>query len=241
MLRSRTVRVAALTNAITLALVTSAMGVASMSTSEVVVIHGCYGSNSGALRVIDPLSDSCRNGEVAIQWNREGPQGPAGPAGPEGPVGPEGPAGPEGQPGTEGPIGPEGPQGQTGATGPAGQAGPEGAVGAAGPAGPAGPMGPQGVSGPPGVSGYVLVVAESALNSASPKGAIATCPANTSVLGGGGRYRLTESGVSGPLVLTENAPVFERSWIATVQEMGEGDVTGDWKTIVYVFCAVVES
>ena len=45
------------------------------------VIHGCYDSKSGALRVIDPsTSQTCLNKETAVTWNQTGPQGPAGPS-----------------------------------------------------------------------------------------------------------------------------------------------------------------
>lgn len=92
------------------------------------VIHGCYNSKSGALRVIDS-SESCGKSEYSLSWNQEGPQGPAGPTGATGTDGPVGPAGPEGP---AGPVGPTGADGAVGAVGPQGPAGPEG------PAGPAG-------------------------------------------------------------------------------------------------------
>lgn len=58
------------------------------------VIHGCYKTSNGSLRVIDSPAVQCdpRN-ETAISWNQTGPQGPQGPAGPQGPQGPEGPTG----------------------------------------------------------------------------------------------------------------------------------------------------
>src|SRR5215207_4217381 len=69
------------------------------------VINGCYKSQNGQLRVIDPATDSCHPSETAISWSQTGPQGPKGdkgdkgdpgPPGPEGPPGPQGPAGPAG-------------------------------------------------------------------------------------------------------------------------------------------------
>jgi hypothetical protein len=75
------------------------------------VIHGCYKSQNGQLRLIDPATDGCHPSETAISWSQTGPQGPQGPTGPAGPQGPTGP---------QGPAGPAGPQGATGATGPAG-------------------------------------------------------------------------------------------------------------------------
>ena len=110
------------------------------------VINGCYKSQNGQLRLIDPASDSCNPSETAISWNRTGPQGPQGPQGPAGPAGPQGPAGPAGSTGPAGPAGPQGPAGPAGLTGPAGPVGP------AGPQGPQGEIGPQGPAGPPGPS-----------------------------------------------------------------------------------------
>jgi hypothetical protein len=69
------------------------------------VIHGCYASKDGALRVIDTSAGSCSKKETAISWSQAGPPGPAG------------------APGATGPAGPAGPSGATGATGPAGVSG----------------------------------------------------------------------------------------------------------------------
>jgi hypothetical protein len=107
------------------------------------VIHACYKSQNGQLRVIDTAKgDTCLPSETALTFNQtgiQGPQGPVGPAGPEGPAGPQGPAGPVGPQGPVGPAGPQGPKGDTGATGPQGPAGPAGPQGPTGPQGPAGP------------------------------------------------------------------------------------------------------
>jgi hypothetical protein len=78
------------------------------------VISGCFKSQNGQLRLIDPATDSCRPSETAISWSQSGPQGPpgpTGPAGPQGPTGPQGPAGPAGPQGATGPAGPQGPAG----------------------------------------------------------------------------------------------------------------------------------
>src|SRR5688572_25965003 len=61
------------------------------------VIHGCFKTSNGSLRVIDSPAVQCdpRN-ETAISWSQTGPQGSpgeVGPAGPQGPIGPQGPAG----------------------------------------------------------------------------------------------------------------------------------------------------
>jgi hypothetical protein len=63
------------------------------------VIHACYRSDSGAVRLIDVPDQTCLDGEIGVQWNVRGeagltgPQGEAGPPGPPGPAGPQGPAG----------------------------------------------------------------------------------------------------------------------------------------------------
>jgi Collagen triple helix repeat (20 copies) len=126
------------------------------------VINGCYKSQNGQLRLIDPATDSCHPSETAISWSQTGPQGPAGPPGPAGPAGPQGPTGPQGPAGPAGPQGPPGPQG---------------------PAGPTGPAGPQG---PAGVSGYEVVNGPLVSGAVSTYDAEATCPAGKRVLGGGG-------------------------------------------------------
>jgi hypothetical protein len=94
------------------------------------VIHGCYATKNGALRVIDS-SAKCANAELALNWNQVGPRGepgPAGPAGAQGPKGDTGAAGPQGAKGDPGAMGPQGPKGDTGATG---SPGPPGVVASA--------------------------------------------------------------------------------------------------------------
>lgn len=78
------------------------------------VVHGCYKTSNGSLRVIDSPSVQCdpRN-ETAISWNQ---------AGPVGPQGLQGPVGPQGGQGVPGPAGPQGPAGPAGEPGPAGTA-----------------------------------------------------------------------------------------------------------------------
>ena len=84
------------------------------------VIPGCYRTDTGQLRVRVTSSDTCKNGELAVQWNQQGAIGPQGPQGPAGPAGPAGADGLKGVPGPEGPEGPTGPQGPSGPAGPAG-------------------------------------------------------------------------------------------------------------------------
>lgn len=93
------------------------------------IIHGCYNSSSGNLRVIEG-TESCRSSELALNWSQNGRPGPQGPQGIQGPAGPAGPAGAPG------------PNGADGAPGLSGPAGADGADGQPGPAGPAGPPGP---------------------------------------------------------------------------------------------------
>jgi collagen triple helix repeat protein len=75
------------------------------------VINGCYKTQNGQLRVIDPATDHCLPSETAISWNQTGTQGPPGPTGPAGPTGPQGSKGDTGATGPAGPTGPQGPPG----------------------------------------------------------------------------------------------------------------------------------
>jgi hypothetical protein len=184
-----------------------------------------------------------------------GPVGPVGPAGPigltgadgaQGPAGPAGPIGPIGADGAQGPAGPAGPIGLTGADGAAGPAGPVGPAGPAGPAGvqgPAGPAGPAGVQGPAGtdgddgVSGWERVVgAVSVTNAASPKTAVANCPAGKNVIGGG--YTLTAANGAAKLSVTSNWPSDSDSWSVTASEDTAllKAAAGDWSVQAYAIC-----
>jgi hypothetical protein len=68
------------------------------------VIHGCYATRLGLLRVIDPSAgQKCASLEKPLDWNQKGPQGAPGlqgPAGPKGDTGAQGPPGPAGVIGT---------------------------------------------------------------------------------------------------------------------------------------------
>ncbi len=134
------------------------------------VIHGCYKSQNGQLRLIDPATDSCRPSETAISWSQTGPQGPPGPTGPAGPQGPTGPAGPQG------PTGPAGPQGPTG---------PQGPKGDTGPTGPTGPQGPKGDPGAPATSLWAVVTGDGSLVRSSG------ATASSRVSGFAGTYQVT--------------------------------------------------
>jgi type VI secretion system secreted protein Hcp len=112
----------------------AAAAVAASLAPSTAVINGCVDKN-GALRIINPSSQSCGKNEGAISWNQEGPIGPAGA------TGATGRDGRDGLPGITGASGP------TGATGPQGVQGAQGVPGVAGPQGPAGPEGPAGSGG----------------------------------------------------------------------------------------------
>jgi hypothetical protein len=90
------------------------------------VINGCYKSQNGQLRLIDPATDHCLPSEKPISWNQTGTQGPPGPTGPKGATGPAGSTGPKGTTGPAGPTGPKGTTGSVGPTGPRGATGPQG-------------------------------------------------------------------------------------------------------------------
>jgi hypothetical protein len=98
-------------------------------------IYACVNTSNGNTRIVAP-NVSCRNNEVLVVWNIQGPAGPAGATGGPGPSGPAGPQGPIG------PQGSQGVQGSQGAPGAPGVQGPTGPTGATGPAGPAGPVSP---------------------------------------------------------------------------------------------------
>jgi len=86
--------------------------IAYASIPDAQVIHGCYKSIDGKLRVIDPgTGDSCSSSETALDWNQQGPQGPTGA---QGATGPQGPQGVQGVQGVQGPTGATGPQGPAG-------------------------------------------------------------------------------------------------------------------------------
>jgi hypothetical protein len=108
----------------------AADAVAQTATTAVtaVVIRGCYVPAIAYVRVLTG-TQTCHQGEVAIQWNQTGPAGPQGVPGVAGAIGAVGAAGPAGTNGTNGTNGTDG---AAGATGPAGL------PGATGPAGPPG-------------------------------------------------------------------------------------------------------
>jgi hypothetical protein len=115
-------------------------------------IDACYKRSNGDLRLLRGKHDDrgCKNDEIAISWNEEGPQGDPGPPGAVGPQGVAGPAGAKGAAGAQGPAGAKGASGSAGAKG---DSGPAGAKGDSGPAGPGGAPGAKGDNGAPGAKG----------------------------------------------------------------------------------------
>ncbi|HYJ92112.1 MAG TPA: hypothetical protein VEV84_12435 [Pyrinomonadaceae bacterium] len=102
-------------------------------------IYGCYNKSDGTLRRVNSGAD-CKNSEIPISWNSQGPQGVQGPQGPQGPKG------------DTGARGSQGPKGDTGATGAQGSKGDTGATGVQGPKGDSGAQGPKGDKGDAGQS-----------------------------------------------------------------------------------------
>lgn len=68
------------------------------------VVHSCYSSRTGALRVVNP-GTRCGRHQRALRFNRRGPVGPPGLTGPAGPIGLTGAAGKTGKAGAAGKAG----------------------------------------------------------------------------------------------------------------------------------------
>jgi hypothetical protein len=142
------------------------------------VIHACIHQGSLYARLVNPR-DTCKQNEVAVQWNIQGPQGLAGPQGVQGPQGVAGPGGPQGPPGEKGDLGPPGPQGTAGPAGPQGAKGDTGATGiqgAKGDKGDPGATGPRGPQGDPGQSVTTQTLAMGDTN--CPDGGVAVTSAS---------------------------------------------------------------
>ena len=159
------------------------------------VIHGCYKTQNGQLRVIDTATDQCGPSETAISWSQTGPQGPQGPKGDTGATGPKGDTGATGATGPTGATGATGATGPKGDTGATGATGPTGATGATGATGPKGDTGDTGPAGPPGPTGTltsqevagpsVTLCSIFDITCTNMRESTATCPAGTVVTGGG--------------------------------------------------------
>ncbi|WP_426245835.1 hypothetical protein [Nocardioides sp. LHG3406-4] len=128
------------------------------------VIHACFSTETGKIRIVRSDAD-CRRGEDHLGWVRGGARPDQGKTGPRGPQGEPGADGARGDAGATGATGPRGATGATGATGstgatgatggigPAGATGPMGATGSTGSAGATGGIGPAGATGPMGATG----------------------------------------------------------------------------------------
>jgi hypothetical protein len=179
------------------------------------VIHGCYKTSTGALRVLDTATTKkCPAGTVALTWNRTGRRGATGARGPTGAPGPTGPAGPTG---AAGPSGPAGPSGRAGASGRRGATGPGGPKGATGPTGPRGPAGT--------VAGYVGYGATILFPGGDQEGdavvAVHTPPVPA------GSYLITAS------VVNASVGDLVDCWIGNVEteDTGVQGDQGDWQTL----------
>jgi len=150
------------------------------------VYHGCVNSVNGNMRVVLP-TDTCKNNEVAIDWNQQGPeglQGPKGDTGPKGDKGDKGDTGLQGPKGDTGPQGIQGVKGDTGAQGLKGDTGPQGVKGDKGDTGATGAQGPPG----PGSNLSVIEVAKDvSVGPLSSQWLDVQCPADRIVVSGGFR------------------------------------------------------
>jgi hypothetical protein len=112
--RARPLRPAAVVTGVATLLVMAGAAYAGITAlTAATVITACKSDSNGQIRLVDDASE-CRNNEVAVTWNSEGPVGPAGATGAAGPAGPAGPAGATGPAGPAGPAGPQGPAGPSG-------------------------------------------------------------------------------------------------------------------------------
>lgn len=197
------------------------------------VINGCYKTQNGQLRVIDPASDHCLPSETPISWNQAGPTGLRGPTGQQGPTGPQGLKGDTGATGPAGPAGVQGPKGDAGPTGPRG---PTGNTGAIGPKGVTGPTGPRG-----GLS-TVEVVTQTAHPSTSGFATVlVNCPAGTTLTGGGADVLgiVGDAAGNGQRIISNN-PFNPNQWIAVALSpaswQGQG-LNAQWQLDGYALCA----
>jgi hypothetical protein len=170
------------------------------------MINGCYGKQTGILRVIDAeAGKTCLSIETPISWNQKGPAGPQGLAGNRGEQGPIGATGPRGDKGEAGPVGATGPKGDKGDPGPEGPIGLPGAKGDKGDPGPSGvsgdkgdpgPQGTEGPAGPSGISGYEIVSVTEPVPQLQSKLITALCPPGKKALGGGFDTGSQDSGMN---------------------------------------------
>jgi hypothetical protein len=187
------------------------------------VINGCYKSQNGQLRLIDPATDHCLPSEKPISWNQTGTQGPPGPKGATGPAG------------AKGATGAAGAKGATGAAGPKGATGPAGAKGATGAAGPKGATGARGPTGPSGLAGYEQVnhtiqplndLAQDAVN----------CPTGKVPVGGGAAvFGLIRNAAGQSPSVVDSSPT-STGWSSIAVAPQGFSNTANWSLTTYVIC-----
>lgn len=109
---------------------------------------------------------------------------------------------------------------------------------AAGLAGCTGPEGPPGPPGPPGVSGYEVVVGETAVDNTPAKQLRVDCPAGKKALGAGWSVLdPTDAILDGRVTYSE--PAYDGShWLANAQNTSA--FAPAWKLRLRVICAFVE-
>ena len=189
--------------------------------AKTVVIHGCYNTTTGQLRVLTSAKTTaahgstsktnvCKPGETPLHWNLTGPQGRTGSPGAAGATGL---TGADGAASTV--AGPTGATGGIGLTGAAGATGLTGADGAASTI--AGPTGATGATGPAGSQTLTVqqITGTSSIGSSQSfvylLQASASCPSGYTVIGGGA----TNSNYN--VVMGNSDPsFFYNSWTAIV-------------------------
>jgi hypothetical protein len=85
------------------------------------------------------------------------------------------------------------------------------------------------------VSGIEIVVATSPSNS-NDKSSTATCPANKTIVGGGGKTSSSSVWVIGSAPGTVGANNKATTWVADAQEEGNG-IGSSWTVTAYAICA----
>ena len=91
-----------------------------------------------------------------------------------------------------------------------------------------------GPAGPPGLSALQVVTLASALDSSTPKSAIAACPAGKTVIAGGARVT---GAAATDVSVTESYPSSATQWTALAREVNAIGTT--WALTTYAVCAVV--
>lgn len=161
---------------------------------------------TGAQQQSDMLAEAGPQGERGVP----GPQGEPGPPGERGQPGPQGPPGPRGASGAQGAPGSPGPPGEDGADGLPGPPGEDGADGEQGLPGEDGADGEPGPRGPAGPTEVTRVRSSTPVTVDNPGGnritASVACPAQSTVIAGGGGLVLDDAQAPAPAVLVASRP-----------------------------------